>query len=178
MCIIIDTNCLSDVFCAGTKNHKKFEPVMDWIIGGIGKMVVGGTKYRGELIKNRKISSFVKTLNMRANKVIMVDDKKVDAWQRKIEELIPDPDFDDPHLPAMVIVGKCHLICTGDVRSVKHVTRPDIYPKGTEIPKYYTSERNKNLLCQNYVDDFYKPYLKCNKKTSDALKTELPGRNV
>ena len=177
MCIIIDTNCLSDVFCADTKNHKRFKPVMDWIIGGIGKMVVGGTKYRDELIKNRKISSFVKTLNMRANKVIMIDDKKVDTWQKKIEERIPDPDFDDPHLPAMAIVGKCRLICSGDTRSIKHVTRSDLYPNGIAVPRYYTSERNKSLLCSEYISDEYKPFKKCNKRTCVKLLAELPAKN-
>lgn len=174
MCIIIDTNCLSDVFCTDSKSHKKFKPVLEWIIKGIGKMVIGGTKYKEELKKNRKISKFVQLLNTKAQKVIIIDDKKVDKWQKKIEKKITHPDFDDPHLPAMVIVGKCQLICTGDTRSVKHVTRADIYPKGTVVPKYYTSGRNKNLLCQNYINDVYKPYTKCNKDTKQQIISALP----
>lgn len=174
MCIIIDTNCLSDVFCTDSKNHKRFKPVLDWIIGGIGKMVIGGTKYRDELKKNKKANKFAQVLNMRAQKVIFVNDKKVDKWQEKIERIITHPDFDDPHLPAMAIVGKCQLICTGDTRSVKFVTRPDIYPKGIVVPRYYTSARNKNLLCQDYIDDAYKPYKMCNKKTRESLSSALP----
>lgn len=163
MCIIIDTNCLADVFSSKSKKHKAFKPVLDWIINGIGKMVVGGTKYRSEIEKNDKVRKLVSVLNQKAKKVILLDDRNVDLWQRKIEKLITDTDFDDPHLPAMVIVGKCQLICSGDTRSIKYVCRKDIYPKGISIPKYYTKANNKDLLCTKYIDKKYKPYTKCNK---------------
>ena len=173
MCIIIDTNCIADVFNKKSKKHKTFKPVLDWILKDIGKMVVGGTKYKNELRKNDTIRRFVQILRQKANIVILIEDQSVDSWQKKIEKKITHPDFDDPHLPAMVIVGKCHLICSGDLRSVEHVTRKDIYPKNIQPPKYYTRPKNVNLLCTQNIDKRYLPHRKCSKSVKILLEKEL-----
>ena len=173
MCIIIDTNCLADVFNKESKRHKEFKPVLDWILHDIGKMVVGGSKYKDELRRNGTARRFVQILRQKANKVILIEDNAVDNWQKKIEIKINHPDFDDPHLPAMVIVGKCHLICSGDLRSVEHVTRKDIYPKGIQPPKYYTRLRNADLLCAKNIDKRYLPLHKCTKYVRTFLEEKL-----
>ena len=48
MCVIVDTNAFAAVFNANANNHDEFAPVLDWIISGKGKLVIGGTKYMSE----------------------------------------------------------------------------------------------------------------------------------
>lgn len=72
--------------------------------------------------------------------------RTVDKEQERIEKEITDRDFDDPHLPAIVIVSKCKVICSCDTRSVKFVTLPQLLSERNSIPKYYTSKRNIDLL--------------------------------
>jgi hypothetical protein len=169
MCIIVDTNCLASVFDKSSAKHSDFEPVLNWILSGKGKLIYGGTKYLTELGKSRKYLKIIGLLNSRAKRVIIVDKEKVDQEQVRIESLITDNDFDDPHLPAIVIISKCMLICSEDSRSTKFVTRGELYPKGIIVPKYYMGFRNKDLLCNENIDKKYKPFTKCNKKEKDII---------
>lgn len=170
MCVIVDTNCLANVFDKKSEKHDDFKPVLDWVLNGKGKLVYGGTKYLQEL---RKASKYFKILNLlkdKANKVIIVNKEAVDKEQERISNVITDPDFDDPHLPAIVIVSKCRIICSQDTRSVRFVKDSQIYPKGIVIPKYYTSIRNRSLLCDKYIDDMYKPLDKLNKTKRELIQ--------
>lgn len=164
MPIIIDTNCLANVFNRSSDKHSEYEPVLDWILSGKGLVVLGGTKYLDELKSNSKylkIISYLKDLK----KVLMGDQQKIDELQAQIEEACPDPDFDDPHLVAIVIDTKCQIICSEDKRSISFVKKPELYPKGMKRPVYYTGAKNKKLLCDKYI---HKDLLqKCN-----HLKTE------
>lgn len=169
MCVIIDTNCFASVFDSNSAKHSEFSPVLDWILLGKGKLIYGGSKYIQELGKS-KYSKIIRLISHKTNKVVILDKSKVDEIQIQIEELITDPDFDDPHLPAMVIVSKCEIICTEDVRSVKFVTNSSLYPRGINTPKYYTGIRNKDLLCDKYINGIYKPLSKCAKKDVDLLR--------
>lgn len=168
MCVIVDTNCLASVFDTNSAKHNEFRPVLEWVLSGKGKLVYGGTKYIQELSKTKYLKLF-NILNAKTKKVVIVDKGKVDQEQSRIEHLIIDPDFDDPHLPAIVIVSKCEVICSEDTRSVRFVTDNKLYPKGINIPKYYTSIRNKNLLCDDYVNKIYKPLGKCAKKDIELI---------
>ena len=173
MCIIVDTNCLSSVFEKTSKNHSEFAPVLDWILSGKGKLVYGGSKYIEEL---SKVSKFLKIISQlkKIGKAIVVDRTKVDKEQERIEKEITNTDFDDPHLPAIVIVSKCKIICSSDTRSIKFVTLPQLYPKGIDVPKYYTCKKNANLLCDKYIHDCYKPLKKCSKKEREVLTKFVP----
>ncbi|MCC8198229.1 MAG: hypothetical protein LIP06_06550 [Tannerellaceae bacterium] len=155
MCIIIDTNTFANVFNANSVKHEQFKPVLDWIIKGNGKIVYGGSKYMGELKKAVSYLKIFRLLNQ-YGKAIKLNDEEVDAEQVKVEELINHPDFDDPHLPAIVIISSCKLICTGDTRSAKFVTNSILYKKKCHVPKYYTSKRNYRLLCDYNIPDKYK----------------------
>lgn len=167
MCIIIDTNTLGNVFSQKDKKHNEFVDVFNWIIRGNGKVVYGGTKYIEELSRTKFLTLFT-ILNVKG-RTINIDSKKVDFEQKRIEKLISDKDFDDPHLPAMVIVSKCRLICSYDKRSIKFVTNKKLYPKNFKIPNYYTGKHNKSLLSDRYIDDCYKPLCKLTKEQSAAL---------
>ena len=173
MCIIIDTNTFIPVFDSTCSKHDEFKPVLDWIINGKGKIIYGGTTYHKELLRAVKIRKIFSILKSKSNKVVVVDQMLVDNEERRIHNLIPDKDFDDPHLAAIVSVSKCQLICSDDTRSIKYVTRPDIYPKGISTPKYYTGNRNANLLSDEYIDERYKPLNKCSKKVIGVIESGL-----
>ena len=173
MCVIVDTNCFASVFDSTSARHSEFSPILDWIINGKGKLIYGGSKYIQELEKSKKYLKIFSLLNSKAKKVVVVDRQKVDEEQSRIENLVIDPDFDDPHLPAIVIVAKCEIICTEDTRSVRFITDGRLYPKGVSIPKYYTSRRNTDLLCDKYINKRYKPLTKCAKKDADLLNLRL-----
>ena len=170
MAIIVDTNCFSRVFSRTNKEHKDFEPVLDWIIYGDGFLVYGGSKYRFELEQSL---TFVKIFRMLRDyhKAVVFPDALIDEYQKLYESLINDPNFDDPHLPAIVRVSKCRLICTKDDRSKPFVTSPALYPKRFHAPKYYMGLRDKNLLCDANIDSRLLDYRKhLNKKEKTRLE--------
>lgn len=177
MCVIVDANTLSCVFRDDALKKHQFEPVLKWVLEGKGKFIIGGTKYLIELRKVRVASSFLSTLRMwTKDKVVVLDRGKVDSYQSLVEEKVNDPDFDDPHLPAMVIVSHCMVICSLDARSIDFVTRPSLYPQGVKVPRYYTGTHNVDLLCDKYIDKRYKPLSKLSKTQSEKL-TSLIARN-
>lgn len=150
MCIIIDTNTLSAVFNPNSQNHNDFEPVLKWIIFGNGKLVYGGSKYTSELRRtNKYLKIFVELSKKR--KVIKVDDSHVDSLEVEISNIINDSKFNDPHIPAIVIIAKCRLICSCDSSAYKYFKRKDIYPQGFGVPKIYCKAGNSDLLCNKDI---------------------------
>lgn len=173
MCIIVDTNTFGPVFDSGNEKHAEFKPVFDWVLYGKGKFVIGGSKYMGELRKAQKYLRIFGVLNIYRNKVIQLDTAEVDKIQKSIEAMVSDSDFDDPHLPAMVIVSKCRLICSDDSRSVRFVTNPHLYPDKVKTPKYYTGSRNCDLLSDKYIDARYRPLEKMPQNMADQIETKI-----
>ncbi len=172
MAIIIDTNCIANVFSPKSNKHQEFKPVLEWILVGKGIMVYGGSKYKAELKKTPKYLPILRLLRD-VGKVIEGCQQTIDNIQTKVENLNDDPDFDDPHLPAIIIATKCKLICSEDTRSIKHVSDRKYYPNGFSTPSYYTSSNNKSLLTDNYVDKSLKPLCKMNKLDSERIKKIL-----
>lgn len=169
MAIIIDANCLSRVFDKTNAEHEEFAPVLDWIVNGKGKLVYGGTKYLEELAKVKKIHSLINLLKDTRKKVEVMDKSDVDAEEKRIKELIPDEDFDDPHIAALVSVSKCRLLCSSDTRSEPYLLRKDIYPKGVKPPKFYKGKQNEDLLSDKNVPKQYKPLKKLNKSEREKI---------
>lgn len=172
MAIIIDTNCLANVFCKNSKDHEEFKPVLTWIVEGKGMMVLGGTKYNEELKKTAKFLTIIRYLK-EIGKVHKGNKRDIDNYQIIVEELRDNQDFDDPHLPAIVKVTKCRIICSTDTRSIPYVTNKRYYPSGISTPVYYTSSRNKDILNDKYIDDSLKPLCKLNKHYKDKFKEKL-----
>ncbi len=98
---------------------------------------MGGTKYLKELRGAAKFLTIIRLLND-IGKVVQVNSVAVDKLQVVMEEKINNPDFDDPHLPAIVIVSKCQIICSKDHRAIGFVTKPNLYPNGIKAPVFYT----------------------------------------
>lgn len=172
MPIIIDTNCFANVFSKKSEKHEEFKPVLEWILAGKGMVVYGGNTYKKELRKARKYQMIMRLLKEN-KKVIHGDDEQIDELEKQNKEIFPEADFDDPHLPAIVQITKCMLICSEDMRSVKYVRDKKLYPKGFTIPSYYASKRNADLLNDNYVHADNKPLLKINKGKQNILRKLL-----
>ena len=163
MPIIIDANCIANVFDKHCTKHDEFSPVRDWIISGKGKMVYGGTKYEEELKLLSKYLPLIRYLKD-VKKVVKGDKSKIDKYQSYVESIRDDTDFDDPHLVAISVVTKCLLICSEDTRSIRHVKERKYYPKTfSRLPSYYTSSNNSNLLSDTYVHQIFKPLTIINK---------------
>ena len=143
--IIIDTCVLSKTFDTNNDEHKEFRPVLDALMRGKCTMLMGGTKYLGEVAKLKRLLTLINKMK-RSSMIRRLDDQVVDRNQIRVEQLITHPDFDDPHLPAMAIVGNCHLICSDDRRCMKHIKNRVLYPTHFRTPRFYSREKHKKLL--------------------------------
>lgn len=170
MCIVIDTNTLGKVFRTDDKKHSEFEPVLKWILESNGKIIVGGTDFNRELFGKidwfRRFFIQLKDLN----KVVVVDDSKVDAHQVKIMGMKKHRDFDDPHIVALLATSKCRVLCTGDSRSFPFVQDRSFYPKNVQPPSIYSKKKNAGLLCNENIADCCLPKVKLSKKTVAKIK--------
>ena len=143
--IIIDTCVLSKTFDKNNDGHKEFRPVLDALMRGKCTMLMGGTKYLGEVAKLKRLLTLINKMK-RSSMIRRLDDQEVDMNQSRVEQLITHPDFDDPHLPAMAIVGNCHLICSDDERCMKHIKNRVLYPTHFRTPRFYSRVAHKKLL--------------------------------
>jgi hypothetical protein len=168
MCIVVDTNAMSNVFNSKDSMHLEFLPVYDWIINGRGKLVFGGSEYRKELKNLPRYLFFLKILGD-LNKCVVIDNELVDSIDKDLKKTINDKKCDDSHLIAIIISSGCRLICTSDISSYKYVKRPDLYPKGCNIPLYYTSSTNSKLLNEKNIVEKCKPCVKLTKREKQLL---------
>lgn len=143
--ILIDTCTLHCVFGTDSDDHSQFKPVLDFLYNKNGKFVYGGTKYNDELKKAKKYLKFITQLE-KAAKVIRCSDNDVDEMMDWVSAQEDDPDFDDSHLIAIVIVSKTPIVCTRDKRAMPFIKKSSLYPKRFKRPKIYASLRNKKLL--------------------------------
>lgn len=149
MCIIIDTCAFHAVFNPDDSFHHKFKPVYDWIEGKKGKIVIGGTDYKNELIKRTSLKILTEYDKMK--RLAKVPDEEVDKLVPALKAQVVHKDFDDPHIVALVIASKCRLICTGERRAIPFFTKKELYPKGVKRPKIYRTARNKDLCCHEHI---------------------------
>jgi predicted nucleic acid-binding protein len=163
MCLIVDVNALSCCFDKSDLNHDQFEPVLDWVLRGRGKIVYGGSKYKSEIKKAHKYLRILRSLDQ-AGKIVKVDDHSVDEQMSIVARANKDPDFDDPHLIAIVIVSGCRIVCTNDRRALRFLKNKDFYPGATKRPKIYTSRKNTGLLKDSNIADACRPCIRLNKE--------------
>jgi len=164
MCIIVDTNVLSEVFDSSNQNHMDFKPVYEWIMHGKGKLVFGGSKYAKELGKYLPLFVQLK----KVNKAVYLEDEIVDTEQQFLSGVISHSNFDDQHLVALLKLSGCKLICSNDRRAYPYFTHSKFFSKNNR-PKIYSSKRNIKLLTDLYIADCCKP---C-KKISTKLLVDL-----
>lgn len=143
--IIIDACALSSVFITSSSDHSQFAAILQALYKGQCRMVYGGKKYMDEFEEVKSVHSFVLALS-KANRVKVLNHHDVDQREKVVKTIIPTPSFNDPHLPAIALVGNCHLICSKDKACMKYVKDKRLYPTHFKTPAFYTSKRHRNLL--------------------------------
>jgi len=166
MCIVIDTNTFASVFDSKSTNHSEFKDVLTWIVEGKGTLVFGGSKYKKEIPP--KYLPFFSELNKR-RKTCKVPDIDVDKEEIVVSGLIQHPDFDDPHLVAILRLSGCKLICSLDERAYPFFHHELFFKPARVRPKIYCSSRNRDLLCDENIADFCKPAKVLNKNEKENL---------
>ena len=132
MRMVIDINVLSTVFNQSDRKHEEFKPVLRCIKNRRGKVVYGGKKYMEELSKASKYLKIMRLLGE-----VIDDEKSVDDKEEEIKILVGDNSFNDSHIIAIVIVGKCSIICSKDKRAHGFFRARGLYPRSFKRPKIY-----------------------------------------
>jgi hypothetical protein len=149
MCVVIDANVIGKVFDPHSAEHARFKPIALWVTAGNGSVIYGGTKYMKELGGGRYLSLF-KELGT-ARRAVVVGTKDVDDRARELKELVPDAEFDDEHLVALVGISKCCLVCTDDLKFLPYLRRRDLYPDGVRVPHVYRSIADRRHCCDRLI---------------------------
>jgi rRNA-processing protein FCF1 len=148
MCIVIDTCAFSKVFNENNKEHINFAPIYKWIMKRNGKIIIGGAKYAKEVVKNNL--NFLSELE-RMNRIVRLDNKKVDDRAKELKELEPNKKFNDEHIVAMVGISRCCVVCTDEKEANPYLKRRDFYPDGMKPPKVYSAKSHAPLCCQRNI---------------------------
>lgn len=154
MCMIIDANVFPCVFSPNNAKHSKFKPVLEWLIFGKAKMILGGKLFREEILQKQKsFTPLLLELN-KLNKIHMLDNDLIDNKEQEIKSKENDPDFDDPHIIALAIESRCKLICSDDARSFKFIHKIKTYDNNSIEPSIYTTishAPHTELLCDSNI---------------------------
>lgn len=154
MCMIVDANVIPCVFSSKNEKHNDFKPVLQWLLFGKAKLILGGKLWTKEIVENQK--SYVPFLIelKRINKVHFYDNAIIDSKEKEVKSKEQNPDFDDPHIIALSIISKAKLLCSDDSRSFKFIRKIKEYDSNSVIPKIYTSidhSPHTELLCDNNI---------------------------
>lgn len=177
MCMIIDANTISSVFSGSNNKHAFFSPLLRWFLYGRAKICLGGKLRTVEQKKLIAYQSLFKELS-RFNKVHTFDDSLVNEKEHEITMIESDPDFDDPHIIALIIVSGAKVLCSDDSRSFRFVRKIKEYDSRSVKPKIYTSIRNHyppiRILCDNNICSNGE-HKALNKKTADYFWAKIQG---
>jgi predicted nucleic acid-binding protein len=172
MCLIVDSNAIPVVFNKSNQEHQDFEPILNWIINGNGKIVYGGKKIRDEY---KKLVSYLRILKYLEDKrkIVRLNDDEVDKKQIEQEKIEKSRAFNDSHIVAMVIISKVRIVCTNDTKSLKYVKDSKFYPKDVKIPKIYSKAKHKDLLVDENIAPICKPCENSSKESISSLMNLL-----
>jgi hypothetical protein len=145
MCIVIDMNTLASVFNPSSSDHAQFQPVLEWIQEGRGKIVYGGSHYKEELNRSGRYRRVIIELKSK-RKVAEIEQLAVDERERQLGEKILEKDCDDRHIIAILCVSGCKLVCSNDKRSYRFIKDKSNYEGKRRVPSIYCKRRNKTLL--------------------------------
>ena len=146
MHLVIDTCCIARVFDPKNAEHDDFEPVLEWISTGTGRMIYGGAKYKTELQGARRYLRLITVLEQKG-RVLVLSDSEIDTIAADLKLEAPESRFDDEHLVAIVVVSGCRIVCTNDRKAIPYIKRRDFYSKrGAHPPKIYSRKRHRSLF--------------------------------
>ena len=145
MGIVVDINTLSLVFDQRNSRHNEFRPVLRWIQCGKDRLVYGGSTYKAELERARKFLRIIIELRNK-RKARQLDTNDVDSKEARLKDIIGDSHFNDHHIIAIVIVGKCKFVCSLD--RALHVLLQDrsLYPRHCRRPGIYSGRACAHML--------------------------------
>jgi hypothetical protein len=149
MCLVIDANVIGKVFNQRNAEHKRFSPVALWVTTGTGSVIYGGTKYLKEFGEGKYLGLFAELL--KASRAVRVETKAVDDRALELKAKVPEEEFDDEHIVALVGLSKCCLVCTDDLVSPPYLRRKDLYPPGVKTPYIYRSLADKKHCCVRLI---------------------------
>lgn len=86
MCLVIDACIFLNVFEENSPKHDRFRPVFEWINFGKGKIILGGTKYKTEIIEQSRKRTKILAEFEKRNKIVKINDNKVDELANLIKE--------------------------------------------------------------------------------------------
>jgi len=139
MCLIVDANLLSLVFCENPNDD--FRPLIDWLISPKkdGKLVVGG-HLATELDKVGVAKRFVRSL-LQAGRAKRIPDVINDEEEKRIADSCRS---DDPHVIALARVSGARILCSHDKTLHKDFRNPKLIsdPRGY----IYQNAKHKHLL--------------------------------
>jgi hypothetical protein len=75
-----------------------------------------------------------------------LDDDSVNQHEDELKELTRDTSFDDQHIIAIVIVGRCDIICSKDGNSYPFFQNSRLYPKRFRRPSIYNGLGSRSIL--------------------------------
>lgn len=108
MCLIIDANCAAK-FASG---HREAAPIAIWLVKKSGRLVVGGTKLKGEYNRVAKFAGLLAQLSA-AGKIKFASDSDTDRLEQELSDsglLISD----DPHILALARVSGARVLYSND----------------------------------------------------------------
>lgn len=154
MCMIVDANVIPCVFSSKNAKHNDFKPVLQWLLFGKAKIIMGGKLWTKEIAEKQK--SYVPLLleMNKFNKVHFYDNTIIDSKENEIKSKEQDPDFDDPHIIALCIISKAKLLCSDDSRSFKFIRKIKEYDSNSVVPRIYTTidhSPHTELLCDDNI---------------------------
>lgn len=142
MCLIVDTNLASLVFCKEPQND--FRPIIDWLLSSHqdpqknGKLVVGG-HLATEINRLNDARIFIRQLSQ-AGRARIIPKEITDEEAKKFGNYKSD----DPHVIALARVSGARILCSHDKDLHKDFRNTKLInnPKG----HIYQNARHKHLL--------------------------------
>ena len=140
MLLIIDVNCISKVLCDAPSQD--FLPILNSLMEGKRRIVIGGKKLENELKKVSSVLVFLKNLDQ-AGRVLVLLDNRVDLEEKYVENSF-NIKSDDPHILALARVSGARLLCSFDKFLHKDFCNKSILdkPRG----RVYQSVKHEKLL--------------------------------
>ena len=145
MGIVVDTDAVSLVFDQNNSRHNEFNPVLKWIQCGQDRLVYGGSTYKAELERAHRFLGILSELR-KARKAKELDTADIDSEETRLRNTIDNSHFDDHHIIAIVIVGRCKFVCSLDQTLHFHLQNNSLYPRRFPRPKIYSGQACANML--------------------------------
>jgi hypothetical protein len=138
MCLILDANCLHKVF---PDVDAEFLPVLEALMSGNAKLILGGTKLTAEYQLLKKAWKMVVAFD-KAGRVKKISNSQVDAKEAELNAT-GKLQSDDPHVIALAIISGVRLLCSHDQNLHADFTNPAIlHPRGS----VYQNGSHKRLI--------------------------------